>query len=137
MWVLPKGRRNVREARQEAALREVYEETGYTCQILPVDVVTRAPVAGDAADAPDVPRMLRSSVEPFMVTLRDVREGQGVKIIWWYVAIMDEDACETKGSGEVGVETGLYSYAEAEELLFWETDREVLRKSKVLVSSLQ
>ncbi|CAG5156726.1 uncharacterized protein ALTATR162_LOCUS4522 [Alternaria atra] len=135
MWALPKGRRNVGEPHQEAALREVYEETGYKCQILPVDIVARTPVAGDAADAPDVPRVLRSSVEPFMVTVRNVREDQGVKIIWWYIAIMDECACETRGLGEEGVETGLYSYAEAEELLFYETDREVLRKAKLLVAN--
>ncbi|CAN9152865.1 unnamed protein product [Alternaria alternata] len=73
MWVLPKGRRNVGEAHREAALREVYEETG---------------------------------------------------------------AGETKGPGEEGVETGLFSYPDAEELLFYETDREVLRKAKGLVGNL-
>jgi 8-oxo-dGTP pyrophosphatase MutT (NUDIX family) len=136
MWVLPKGRRNVGEAHREAALREVYEETGYRCHILPVDMVARTPVVGDAADAPDVPRTLHNSVEPFMVTVRNVREGQGVKIIWWYIAIMYESAGETKGPGEEGVETGLFSYPDAEELLFYETDREVLRKAKVLVGNL-
>ncbi|KAI4946123.1 hypothetical protein J4E91_007566 [Alternaria rosae] len=135
-WTLPKGRRNVGESRQKAALREVYEETGYKCHILPVDMKTRATIADDAVDAPDAARISRDSVEPFMVTMRTLRDGQGVKIIWWYVAIMDKGACEAKGPGEEGVKTGLYSYEEAERLLNFETDREVLRKAQALVAKL-
>ncbi|KAI4641497.1 hypothetical protein J4E93_007593 [Alternaria ventricosa] len=136
MWTLPKGRRNVGESRRESALREVYEETGYKCHILPVDMKTRATIAGDTADAPDVARISRDSVEPFMVTMRTLKDGQGVKIIWWYVAMMDQGACETKGPAEEGVETGSYSYEEAERLLYFETDREVLRKAQALVAKL-
>jgi ADP-ribose pyrophosphatase YjhB (NUDIX family) len=134
IWTLPKGRRNVGESRQQAALREVYEETGYKCHILPVDMITRATIAGDAADAPDVARILHDSVEPFMVTTRTLKDDQGVKIIWWYIAIMNEGAWETKGPGEEGVESGLYSYEEAEGLLHFETDREVLRKAGAIVA---
>ena len=101
-----------------------------------MDIKTRATIAGDAADATDVARISRDSVEPFMVTMQTLRDGQGVKVIWWYVAIMDEGACEMKGPGEEGVQTGLYSYEEAERLLYFETDREVLRKAQVLVAKM-
>ncbi len=41
-WLLPKGRRNTNESRHAAAVREAAEETGYRCQIVPVDMMTRA-----------------------------------------------------------------------------------------------
>ena len=41
-WLLPKGRRNTNESRHAAAVREAAEETDYRCQIVPVDMMTRA-----------------------------------------------------------------------------------------------
>lgn len=35
-WILAKGRRNIGESRQAAALRETKEETGFECNLLPV-----------------------------------------------------------------------------------------------------
>ncbi|GJD02739.1 NUdiX domain-containing protein [Colletotrichum higginsianum] len=55
-WYLAKGRRNCGESRHEAALREVLEETGVRCRLLPVDMPTRAPAPDDDANAPDVLR---------------------------------------------------------------------------------
>ncbi|KAK6840185.1 NUDIX domain-containing protein [Apiospora arundinis] len=43
-WLLPKGRRNCRETRQAAAVREVREESGYACRLRPVTMPTRAPL---------------------------------------------------------------------------------------------
>lgn len=46
-YLLPKGRRNCTESRANAALREVREETGYTCLLSPVTMGTRAPPADE------------------------------------------------------------------------------------------
>jgi hypothetical protein len=81
-------------------------------------MATRTPDAGDTANALDVPCILDDAPESFMVTMRTLRVVQGLKIIWWYVAIIDQGACETKGLDEEGVETVLHSYAEADRLLF-------------------
>lgn len=44
-YVLAKGRRNCGEARQVTAVREVTEETGFQCRLLPLNMHTRAPPA--------------------------------------------------------------------------------------------
>jgi 8-oxo-dGTP pyrophosphatase MutT (NUDIX family) len=45
-YLLPKGRKDRGESLEQTALRETFEETGYPCKLLPVDMVTRAPEPG-------------------------------------------------------------------------------------------
>ncbi|KAF2500676.1 hypothetical protein BU16DRAFT_255118 [Lophium mytilinum] len=152
-YLLAKGRRNISESRSAAALREVREETGLTCTLLPVTMETRAPPADEKAEetnAGDRVRVEEECVEPFMMSMREVgRQGkkgqQGsrhLKIIWWFLGEIVEG--EGQASGEsfdegrwdgpeeqfdvvrVGVE-------EAVEKLSFEGDREVLRKGVELV----
>ena len=43
--ILAKGRRNVGESRLEVVLREVREETSYSCRLLPIIIRSPAPLA--------------------------------------------------------------------------------------------
>ncbi|KAK5137498.1 hypothetical protein LTR08_008476 [Meristemomyces frigidus] len=109
-WLLPKGRRNVCESRQSAALREAKEETGYTCAMLAVEMVTRAPPPGEDVDDIAYHHGTELAGEPFMVTMRHLHKRH-VKVIWWYVAAID--MAVRKGDGEALFEPGLFSFEEA------------------------
>jgi 8-oxo-dGTP pyrophosphatase MutT (NUDIX family) len=52
-WILVKGRRNINESRRDTALREMYEETGYRCKLLPSLMPTRATTVHDPPDVSD------------------------------------------------------------------------------------
>ncbi|WQF87415.1 Putative NUDIX hydrolase domain-containing protein [Colletotrichum destructivum] len=135
-WYLAKGRRNCGESRHEAALREVLEETGVRCRLLPVDMSTRAPAPDDDANAPDAATARRAITEPFTLTIRSIDKGDGVKLIWWYVATVegrpDGEEVVTAG-GEAQFATKFFVCNEAVEKLTFENDRKVLRKAIDLV----
>lgn len=79
-YVLAKGRRNLGESRKATALREVMEETGYACRILPVAIWTRNPPAVEMGLVPDEPRLHADAQEPFALQYRRLAEGH-VKLI--------------------------------------------------------
>lgn len=134
-YLLPKGRRNLGESRCAAALREATEETGYKCNVLPVKMATRAPHEDEEADAPDKARVVEKCEEPFMFTIRELGNGKGVKLIWWFIASLDGEI-DTKGQGgEAQFRAEFFECHEAIEKLHFETDREVLRKAIELVEA--
>ena len=63
-YVLAKGRRNCGESRQAAALREITEETGFACRLLPLNMSTRAPPAVETEQLDDKARFYRGICEP-------------------------------------------------------------------------
>jgi 8-oxo-dGTP pyrophosphatase MutT (NUDIX family) len=126
-WLLAKGRRNVGESRLEAALREIKEETGYSCRILPLTMTTRAPPAVETGDCPDEPRVHKGVCEPFMFTCRHLEEGCAVKLIWWYIAAIDETAAVECGEEQFNVR--LFDFEEALCMLTFENDRQIVRKA--------
>jgi 8-oxo-dGTP pyrophosphatase MutT (NUDIX family) len=130
-WILLKGRRNINESRQDAALREIYEETGYRGTLLPVRMATRATATGDPADVRDRPRVHDGLSEPFMCTVRELPFDGGVKIIWWYIATLNENG--EVGPGEADIRAQFFDCDEAIGKLWFETDREVLRKAMEIV----
>ena len=134
-WLLAKGRRNVGESRKDAALREVTEETGFRSALLPVTMATRACDPGGPVDAPDKPTVYDGVTEPFMCTLRDLPDGKGVKIIWWFVAVLEGDEEEQCGRAEEGFKAEFFLCEEAVQKLKFETDREVLRKAVDIVEA--
>jgi 8-oxo-dGTP pyrophosphatase MutT (NUDIX family) len=127
-WVLVKGRRNINESRKYASIRELYEETGYRGKLLPVRMATRATIEGDDASVPDKSRVHDGITEPFMCTVREVANGNGVKIIWWFLAVLDNGS-GGRGPGEATFRSEFFDCGEAVEKLHFETDREVLRKA--------
>ncbi|KAH4262490.1 hypothetical protein HBI03_109500 [Parastagonospora nodorum] len=88
--------------------------------------------ADDPVDVPDVPRVWDALREPFMWQVRELGEGKGVKILWWFVAVVDGDGNGEGGWGWGGVEGG-----EACGILEFESDREVVRGAvRVLADTL-
>jgi len=131
-WLLAKGRRNLHESRAEAALREVQEETGLTCNHLKTKFATRAPAASEPVDVGDKARVYDDvALEPFMFTMRQLGGDKGVKLIWWYIAEVVEGA--PTGKGEKTFEVAAFEYGEAVEKLAYEGDREVLRRAIEIV----
>lgn len=128
-WLLAKGRRNINESRKEATLREVTEETGYSCHLLTVSMATRACAVDAPANVRDKPRLHDNLTEPFMCTIRELARGNGVKIIWWYIAALDDDAFERIRPGEAGFKPAFFPCKEAIEKLSFESDREVVRRA--------
>lgn len=126
-WLLAKGRRNAGESRHTAAVREFQEETGFACHLMPLTMTTRAPPAMEDGDTPDEPRAHCGATEPFMLTCRQLKDGKDVKLIWWYIAAIDETA-EVEG-GETQFRAQLVGFSEATNLLTFEQDREILRKA--------
>jgi 8-oxo-dGTP pyrophosphatase MutT (NUDIX family) len=131
-WILVKGRRNINETRKAAALREVFEETGYRAKLLPARMPTRATASNDPHDVPDQPRVQDGLTEPFMCTFRKLAGSAGVKVIWWFVAMLD-DVHGERGSGEEEFRIEFFDCKEAEQKLWYETDREVFRNALAIV----
>lgn len=131
-WLLAKGRRNCGETRRVAAVREMTEETGLQCRLLDVKLNTRAPPAESAAAIGDVARSITTSDEPFMLTLRKTNDAD-MKLIWWYIAIVDEEAMASVPEEQFTV--GLFQYGEALQKLTFENDRAVVRKAIEIVQA--
>lgn len=125
-WLLAKGRRNAGEARHAAALREVKEETGFSCRMLPLTMRTRAPPATETSAYPDEPRTHEEACEPFMLTCRHLHEDN-IKLIWWYIAALNEDI-EMEQS-EMQFKPCLMSFDDALSTLTFELDHEIVRKA--------
>ncbi|KAE8360586.1 hypothetical protein BDV27DRAFT_134295 [Aspergillus caelatus] len=137
-WLLAKGRRNCGESRHEAALREVREETGSQAHLYPVTMHTRAPPMDEQGHMPDKPRCYSNLTEPFMVTMRQLG-GAGVndvKIIWWYIAALDEGVvARSAGQAEEGFTPKFFPLNEAVKRLSFDSDRIVLQKAIELVEA--
>ncbi|KAJ4362761.1 hypothetical protein N0V95_001252 [Ascochyta clinopodiicola] len=136
-WMLPKGRRNIGESRKATALREVAEETGLQCRLLPVTMPTRAPMSNDSADVPDEARTQVDITEPFMCTVRELPKGNGTKLIWWYIAVLEYDAYSRRGPGEEQFKPEFFTADDAVQKLHFESDREVLRKAVEIIDTTE
>ncbi|ORY67487.1 NUDIX domain-containing protein [Pseudomassariella vexata] len=137
-WLLPKGRRNCNETRQAAAVREVREESGYACVLKPVTMATRAPSELEAANVRDAARTYDGLTEPFMLEVRDLGEGNGVKLVWWFVAELagwDDDGPPAHGEAEAHFAPQFFECEMAMKRLTFQKDRDVLRKAIDLAES--
>ncbi|KAJ6024315.1 hypothetical protein N7540_005112 [Penicillium herquei] len=135
-WLLAKGRRNCGESRREAALREVREETGYQAHLHPVTMYTRAPPIDEQGHMPDISRLYPDIIEPFMVTMRQLGKDRAndVKIIWWYIAALDEGVVPGSAGGEEQFRPEFFPLQQALEKLSFQNDRDVLQKAISLVN---
>ncbi|KAI0691805.1 NUDIX hydrolase domain-like protein [Cytidiella melzeri] len=102
-WFLPKGRKDVGESLEQAALREAYEESGYRAEFLPLYILTNAPS----------PPALRSQVptrntEPiYLSTHQWVRPrwpqapecNGGEYLTFWFAGQIPEDAVREENTG--------------------------------------
>ena len=134
-WILAKGRRACGESRQQAALRDVAEETGYQCRLLPVTTASGVTPNVETEHTADTPRTFVKVTEPIAVTLRDLGE-QGAKLIWWYIAAVEEDApVDEERLGEEEFNVALFGYEEAVEKLTFQYDRETVQMTIDLVKA--
>jgi 8-oxo-dGTP pyrophosphatase MutT (NUDIX family) len=133
-YVLAKERRNCGETRQATAVREVMEETGYTCRLLPVNMYTRAPPAVETEQLDDRPRFYTNICEPFTLQIRWLGENQ-VKLIWWFVAAVNEDVPQKDTLEGERFAAEFYSYDAVLEKLTFRMDREMVKKAIELVEN--
>lgn len=135
-WLLAKGRRDCNESRREAALREVQEETGLRCRLLPVRMATRAPGPGLDVNAKDKARVYDDLEEPFMYTLRQLPPGEGVKMIFWFIAAVDETD-PVVNAGEATYKVAAFGYEEGMSKLTYENDRQIVARAIEIVEQTQ
>lgn len=125
-WLLPKGRKNVGESLEDTAVREVFEETGYRCTLMPLKMHTRATLVDDFQDAV---RTVPGACEPLMVSLRQGPTGQ--KLVFWYVAQVDESEPwerDTQMANE-SFEPAMYPPIEAAKLLVHAEEKALVRRA--------
>ncbi|KAG8529857.1 uncharacterized protein KY384_005338 [Bacidia gigantensis] len=131
-YVLAKGRRNIGESRQQAAIREVKEETGYVCRLLPVTLGSRAPPAIETDRfVGDVLHVYEGVTEPFTLQIRHLQPEGDLKLIWWFIAVVDEDKAPEgeRGPGEEKFSVEFYGFDEAVEKLTFKMDRELVQRA--------
>ncbi|RYP68801.1 hypothetical protein DL771_006419 [Monosporascus sp. 5C6A] len=130
-YVLPKGRLNLGEPRQDTATRETTEETGIPCRLLPVNMLSRVCPAVETDQLADEARLYRGICEPIAMQKRRVGEGH-VKLIWWFVGAVNEG--EQVGQYEKDkFKVEFHSYDEALRKLTFNDDRKVVKKAIDLV----
>ena len=136
-WLLPKGRKDVGESIDVTAARETYEETGYMCELVPVNMPTRAPVPGDTRN---VDTVRENITEPIAISTRDVVKGTVKKLIWWFVGRVKRGSEEkeegTQMAGE-SYESHFLDVAEALDRLSFPGDREVATLAARIVENTE
>ncbi|KAL9596026.1 MAG: hypothetical protein Q9219_006077 [cf. Caloplaca sp. 3 TL-2023] len=133
-YVLAKGRRNCGEHRRQTAVREILEETGYHCRLLPLNFFTRAPPAVEVEQGEDKARFFEAICEPFALQVRELG-GEGIKVVWWYVAAVEEGEAWRQDLQELErYDVGFYSYGDAVAKLSFEMDREMVKKAMEIVA---
>ena len=118
------------ESRGEAALREVREETGYCCRLLPVTMKSRAPPAVETEPFGDVLRTHSNITEPFALQIRRLETEGDVKLTWWFIAAVDQDKAPNKDRpGEEKFNVDFYAYEEAVKKLTFQMDRDMVQRA--------
>ena len=126
-WLLAKGRRGIGETRHVAAIREVQEETGFTCYLPRVSMLSRCTPTVEQGYTRDVPRLYEGVCEPFMVTHRHLGGGNNIKIIWWYIGVINEQVEPV--AAEEGYTAHSFDVDDALDTLTYAADREVVEKA--------
>ncbi|KFY47221.1 hypothetical protein V494_00101 [Pseudogymnoascus sp. VKM F-4513 (FW-928)] len=92
---LPKGRKNIGESLEDAAVRETYEETGFRVTILPLGIPTLA--TPDAATK----QVSEKNTEPIAFSQR-VTDNNTLKLIFWFSVKGDSTVAPESGTQEEG-----------------------------------
>ncbi|VDB88325.1 unnamed protein product [Peniophora sp. CBMAI 1063] len=103
-WFLPRGRKDVGESLEEAALREGYEESGYRATFLPLLLPSGAPIPPDARAGDDglrtEPIYIRAMGIPSVVDRSNRIRSRGEEyIVFFYVGQIPADAIREEGTG--------------------------------------
>ncbi|KAI1323940.1 hypothetical protein F5Y16DRAFT_402903 [Xylariaceae sp. FL0255] len=134
-YVLAKGRRNCGETRQKTAVRELTEETGYACRLLHLNMHTRAPPSVQTEQLADEARFYTNICEPFTLQIRRFGKDE-IKLIWWFVAAVDEEASAHGSLESERYAVEFYNYTDVLEKLTFQTDRETVKKAIDLLQGM-
>lgn len=131
-WVLPKGRKDCGESIEATALRETFEETGYSCEFLPCTLETRAPLPGVDLH-PSKVLTVEHATEPFAVTTQQMKNG-AMKFIWWFIArpTSSEKVLDTQTNSEA-YDSHFVSIDDAVGRLSNQEDRETAAKARQII----
>lgn len=122
-FMLPKGRKDLHETLEQAALRETFEETGIRVELLPVAINTHATTPSPLGGA----GRPTTVTEPIAVTQR---VAQGIlKIIFWYVGSGDSTDVREEGPQQDNEEfdTVWVDFGSVASTLTFEDDRRVVQ----------
>ena len=126
-YFLPRGRKDVGESLEAAALREVYEESGYRASFLPALHPQRQPRSPEQRQRASQSLSSRLTTEAFYIMTfpyYDLRRAPtdpkpktgGEYVTFWWLCQIDEDAQPETGTqmhDEQGYRTHLLPFAEA------------------------
>ncbi|KAG6915239.1 hypothetical protein DXG01_012571 [Tephrocybe rancida] len=120
-WFLPRGRKDIGETLEAAALREAYEESGYRVRFLPLYAPTHAPAPPSNRDARMLPmtEALYTTVSHWSAG-RGNRRQPGEYMTFWYAGQIPRDAVHTPNTGmpdEQNYKSYLCTYEEVLERL--------------------
>ena len=158
------GRRRVGEAPADTALREITEETGFSCRLLPVNLSSRAlPPSGSGSGEDALGRepepeiggthLHKGVCEPVGLQLRRgaaaARAAAAqLELVWWFVAAVNEGeprgrrrhegkAANGKDKPKEGLEVDFLSYEDALQALASPDDRALVEKTMAVVNATQ
>jgi 8-oxo-dGTP pyrophosphatase MutT (NUDIX family) len=122
-YLLPKGRKDVGETLEKTALRETFEETGVTAQLLPANIVSLATTAKDS-------QRPEAITESFAVSQRTTTNGNW-KIIFWYLAVADSTIAPEEGTQQENedFDTIWSDFRDVGSVLSYEDDRRIAQKA--------
>ncbi|KIM41860.1 hypothetical protein M413DRAFT_445070 [Hebeloma cylindrosporum] len=133
-WFFPRGRKDIGESLEKAALREAYEESGYRAQFLPLMNPTRQPPVPGASEQSMILNtepiyMTITASQPSRTRAGQLRDLGREYLTTWYVGQIPEDAVAETGTGmpdEQNYQSHLLSFEEAFEKV-WGSERRALR----------
>ncbi|KZS95530.1 hypothetical protein SISNIDRAFT_351267 [Sistotremastrum niveocremeum HHB9708] len=118
---LPKGRKDVGESLEQAALREATEESGYECQFLPLDIPHHCPKGSAPSRNPSHEPIYVSVIHNGPHRRRHYIDPGTEYFTFWYIAQIAADAIprdDTRMPDEQSYRTELLSYEQASAALF-------------------
>ncbi|KZT68056.1 hypothetical protein DAEQUDRAFT_728315 [Daedalea quercina L-15889] len=109
-WFFPKGRKDIGESLEQAALREAYEESGYQVEFLPLYLPTNAPIP-----PAERARGMQPCAEPFYASTQKwaprrrrrqrtdeslyPEDNGGEYMVFWYIGQISADAVHHADTG--------------------------------------
>lgn len=129
-WLLPKGRKDRGEDLQTTAAGETYEETGYRCELLPLNMTTRAPAPG--VHTKDKIQTVEACLEPFTITIRHTEPNE-VKIISWFASVVTGERQDGTQMSTEQYTSSFFPADEALERASYRDDRAIIVRAIQLV----
>jgi 8-oxo-dGTP pyrophosphatase MutT (NUDIX family) len=131
-WLLPKGRKDQHEELWRTAARETFEETGYSCRLLPLTLETRAPTP--FLHAKDHVATINHCTEPFTVSVRHI-SARDVKITAWFATVRTGEHQEGTQMSTEAYRSEWFKVDDALDKATFRDDREIILRAIKLVKS--